>query len=99
MKHSNDYWEQEAYWEMERRRAEKNRKTREQRRRKRADTSALIGGICFYCCWRFFWQRSCWEVERREQGEPESGVEEKAATMPSLRTGQRGAGRGCGTAL
>lgn len=29
MKHSNDYWEQEAYWEMERRRAEKNRKTRE----------------------------------------------------------------------
>lgn len=33
MKHSNDYWEQEAYWEMERRRAEKNRKTREQRRR------------------------------------------------------------------
>ena len=47
MKHSNDYWEQEAYWEMERRRAEKNRKTREQRRRERADTSALIGGICF----------------------------------------------------
>ena len=34
MKHGNDYWEQEAYWEMERRRA-------------RADTSALIGGICF----------------------------------------------------
>ena len=29
MKHSNDYWEQEAYWEMERRRAEKNRKTKE----------------------------------------------------------------------
>lgn len=49
MKHSNDYWEQEAYWEMERRRAEKNRKTREQRRRERerAYTSALIGGICF----------------------------------------------------
>lgn len=47
MKHSNDYWEQEAYWEMERRRAERNRKTREQRRRERADTSALIGGICF----------------------------------------------------
>lgn len=46
MKHSNDYWEQEAYWEMERRRAEKNRKTREQRR-ERADTSAMIGGICF----------------------------------------------------
>jgi len=22
MKHSNDYWEQEAYWEMERRRAD-----------------------------------------------------------------------------
>lgn len=37
MKHSNDYWEQEAYWEMERRRAEKNRKTREQRRRERAE--------------------------------------------------------------
>ena len=47
MKHSNDYWEQEADWEMERRRAEKNRKTREQRRRERAYTSALIGGICF----------------------------------------------------
>lgn len=47
MKHSNDYWEQEAYWEMERRRAEKNRKTREQRQRERADASALIGGICF----------------------------------------------------
>lgn len=47
MKHSNDYWEQEAYWEMERRRTEKNRKTREQRRRERAYTSALIGGICF----------------------------------------------------
>lgn len=47
MKHSNDYWEQEAYWEMERRRAEKNRKTRKQRRRERADTSALIGEICF----------------------------------------------------
>lgn len=47
MKHSSDYWEQEAYWEMERRRAEKNRKTREQRRRERAYTSALIGGICF----------------------------------------------------
>lgn len=47
MKHSNDYWEQEAYWEMERRRAEKNRKTREQRRRERAYTSALIGGTCF----------------------------------------------------
>ena len=39
MKHGNDYWEQEAYWELERRRAEKNRKTREQRRRERADTS------------------------------------------------------------
>lgn len=38
MKHGNDYWEQEAYWELERRRAEKNRKTREQRRRERADT-------------------------------------------------------------
>ena len=47
MKHSNDYWEQEAYWELERRRAAKNRRTREQRRRERADTSALIGGICF----------------------------------------------------
>ena len=47
MKHSNDYWEQEAYWEMERRRAEKNRKTREQRRRERTYTSALIGGTCF----------------------------------------------------
>ena len=47
MKHGNDYWEQEAYWEMERRRAEKNRKTREERRREQADTSALIGEICF----------------------------------------------------
>ena len=41
MKHSNDYWEQEAYWEMERRRAEKNRKTREQRRR---ELARLTGG-------------------------------------------------------
>ena len=32
MRHGNDYWEQEAYWELERRRVE---------------TSAMIGGICF----------------------------------------------------
>ena len=47
MKRGNDYWEQEAKWEMEQQQAERNRKTREQRRRERAETSALIGGICF----------------------------------------------------
>lgn len=47
MKHNSDYWRQEAYWEAERRRAARTQKTREQRRREKADASARMAGVCF----------------------------------------------------
>lgn len=45
MRHNDDYWRQEAYWEAERRR--NDRKTREQRRREKADESARMAAVCF----------------------------------------------------